>query len=136
MGGGKNQVIAESLFTEEGRSLLATRAHAFVDTCAQIHLKSAPLRRVEWIGRAILYKSEGGRWQVPADQCVDLLTQLIRELYDEWLWKELGALALLAWEGVCAETDDLRDVIADRAPDPSPEQADVDDASAGDPSRT
>jgi hypothetical protein len=114
---GKDQLILDSLFSEEGRSMLAARVDGFIEACVRMQLNSEPLKRAEWIGKLLMYKTENDAWQVPPEACLGLCTRLLREIHDEALMGALRNLAAASWEGICKETNYLRDLFVDAAPE-------------------
>ena len=113
MRGKTDQLILDSLFSEEGRSMLAARVDGFIQACHRLQLNSEPIRRAEWIGKLLMYETENGQWQVPPDACLGLCTRLLREIHDEELMGALRNLAAASWEGLCKETNYLRDLFAE-----------------------
>jgi hypothetical protein len=122
MRGKTDQLILDSLFSEEGRSMLAARVEGFISACSRMQLASEPLRRAEWIGKLLMYRTETDQWQVPPEACLGLCTRLLREIHDEALMGALRNLAAASWEGLCKETNYLRDLFA---------EASVEDATRG-----
>ncbi len=119
MRGRTDQLIIESLFSEEGRSMLAARVDAFAQSCARLQLQDAEaLKRAEWIGKLLMYKTDAG-WQVPPEGCIGLCTRLLREINDDTVMGQMRRLAASSWDGICKETNFLRDLFADL--DASPE---------------
>lgn len=110
MRGKTDRLILDSLFSEEGRSMLAARVDGFISACARMQLNSEPLKRAEWIGKLLMYKTETDEWQVPPESCLGLCTRLLREIHDEALMGALRNLAAASWEGLCKETNYLRDL--------------------------
>ena len=113
MRGKTDQLILDSLFSEEGRSMLAARVEGFISACSRMQLASEPLRRAEWIGKLLMYKTELDQWQVPPEACLGLCTRLLREIHDEALMGALRNLAAASWEGLCKETNYLRDLFVE-----------------------
>jgi hypothetical protein len=113
MRGKTDQLILDSLFSEEGRSMLAARVDGFIQSCQRLQLSSEPLRRAEWIGKLLMYRTETEQWQVPPEACLGLCTRLLREIHDEELMGALRNLAAASWEGLCKETNYLRDLFVD-----------------------
>ncbi len=116
MRGKTDRLILDSLFSEEGRSLLAARVDGFIEACTRMQLASEPLKRAEWIGKLLMYKT-GKDWQVPPDACIGLCTRLLREIHDEALMGALRNLGVASWEGLCKETNYLRDLFAEETTD-------------------
>jgi hypothetical protein len=113
MRGRTDQLIIESLFSEEGRSMLAARVDAFAQSCERLQLQDAEaLKRAEWIGKLLLYRTDTG-WQVPPEGCIGLCTRLLREINDDTVMGQMRRLAASSWEGICKETNFLRDLFAD-----------------------
>lgn len=113
MRGRTDQLIIESLFSEEGRSMLAARVEAFAQSCERLQLQDAEaLKRAEWIGKLLMYKTDTG-WQVPPEGCIGLCTRLLREINDDSVMGQMRRLAAQSWEGLCRETNFLRDLYAD-----------------------
>ncbi len=113
MRGKGDRLILDSLFSEEGRSMLAARVDGFIEACSRMQLSSEPLKRAEWIGKLLMYRTENDEWQVPPEACLGLCTRLLREIHDEALMGALRNLALASWEGLCKETNYLRDIFQD-----------------------
>lgn len=113
MRGKTDQLILDSLFSEEGRSMLAARVEGFIQACVRMQLSSEPLRRAEWIGKLLMYKTDAATWQVPPEACLGLCTRLLREIHDEALMGALRNLASASWEGLCKETNFLRDLFSE-----------------------
>lgn len=113
MRGKTDQLILDSLFSEEGRSMLAARVEGFTSACTRMQLNSEPLRRAEWIGKLLMYKTDADAWQVPPEACLGLCTRLLREIHDEALMGALRNLASASWEGLCKETNYLRDLFSE-----------------------
>jgi len=113
MRGKTDQLILDSLFSEEGRSMLAARVEGFTSACVRMQLSSEPLRRAEWIGKLLMYKTDNDAWQVPPEACLGLCTRLLREIHDEALMGALRNLAAASWEGLCRETNYLRDLFSE-----------------------
>ena len=113
MRGKTDQLILDSLFSEEGRSMLAARVEGFISASTRLQLNSEALRRAEWIGKLLMYRTEGDQWQVPPEACLGLCTRLLREIHDETLMGALRNLAAASWEGLCKETNYLRDLFGD-----------------------
>jgi hypothetical protein len=117
MGGKSDRLIVDSLFSEEGRSMLASRVDSLIYACTLLQLDSDALKRVEWIGKLLMYRTEDGTWQVPAESCLGLCTRLLREINDDTVMGAMRRLALASWEGLCIESNYLRDMFADPALD-------------------
>lgn len=117
MRGKTDQLILDSLFSEEGRSMLAARVDGFIQACQRMQLNSEPLKRAEWIGKLLMYRTEEEKWQVPSESCLGLCTRLLREIHDEALMGALRNLAVASWEGLCKESNYLRDIFSDGATD-------------------
>ena len=113
MRGKTDQLILDSLFSEEGRSMLSARVEGFISASTRLQLNSEALRRAEWIGKLLMYRTEGDQWQVPPEACLGLCTRLLREIHDETLMGALRNLAAASWEGLCKETNYLRDLFGD-----------------------
>jgi hypothetical protein len=112
MRGKMDRLILESLFSEEGRSMLAARIDGFIQACTRLQIGSEPLKRAEWIGNLLMYRTDNEQWQVQAEACTGLCTRLLREIHDEALMGALRNLAVASWEGLCKETNYLRDIFA------------------------
>lgn len=115
MRGKTDRLILDSLFSEEGRSMLAARVEGFISACARLQLNSEALKRAEWIGKLLMYKTENEQWQVPPEACLGLCTRLLREIHDETLMGALRNLAAASWEGLCKETNYMRDLFSDES---------------------
>lgn len=115
MRGKLDKLILDSLFSEEGRSMLAARVDSFIQSCSKMQLNSEPLKRAEWIGKLLMYKTETGEWQVPSEACLGLCTRLLREIHDQALMGALRNLAAASWMGLCRETNYLRDIFIEGA---------------------
>lgn len=115
MRGKADRLILDSLFSEEGRSMLAARVDGFIDACARLQFNSEALKRSEWIGKLLMYRTENDQWQVPPEACLGLCTRLLREIHDESLMGAIRNLAAASWDGLCKETNYLRDVFSDVA---------------------
>jgi hypothetical protein len=97
--------------------MLAARVEGFIEACTRMQLASEPLKRAEWIGKLLMYKTETEAWQVPPEACLGLCTRLLREIHDEALMGALRNLAAASWEGLCKETNYLRDLFVDAPPE-------------------
>jgi hypothetical protein len=113
MRGKADRLILDSLFSEEGRSMLEARVDGFIQACTRMQLNSEPLKRAEWIGKLLMYRTDNEQWQVPPEACLGLCTRLLREIHDEALMGALRNLAAASWEGLCKETNYLRDLFVD-----------------------
>lgn len=113
MRGKTDRLILDSLFSEEGRSMLAARVDGFIQACQHLQLNSEPIKRAEWIGKLLMYRTETDQWQVPPEACLGLCTRLLREIHDEELMGALRNLAEASWEGLCKETNYLRDLFSE-----------------------
>lgn len=112
MRGKGDQLILDSLFSEEGRSMLAARVDGFTSACARLQLNSEALKRAEWIGKLLMYRTENDQWQVPPEACLGLCTRLLREINDDTVMGAIRNLAAASWDGLCKETNYLRDGFA------------------------
>ena len=112
MRGKGDQLILDSLFSEEGRSMLAARVDGFTSACGRLQLNSEALKRAEWIGKLLMYRTENDQWQVPPEACLGLCTRLLREINDDTVMGAIRNLAAASWDGLCKETNYLRDGFA------------------------
>jgi hypothetical protein len=112
-----DRLIIGSLFSEEGRVQIATRIAGFIESCQRLQLDSEPLKRAEWLGKLLVYRTDEQTWQVPPEACIALCTRLLREISDDLVMGALRRLALTAWEGLCVETNHLRDIFTDVTPE-------------------
>jgi hypothetical protein len=110
MRGRSDGLIMGSLFNEEGRTILASRVRGFVAACSRVGLRTAALRRCEWIAAVLTYRTGDGAWQASPSECLRLCTNLLRELGDDATLHALRGVALTAWNGLTMETNYLRDV--------------------------
>ena len=93
--------------------MLAARVDGFTGACARLQLNSEALRRAEWIGKLLMYKTENDHWQVPPEACLVLCTRLLREINDYTVMGAIRNLAAASWDGLCKETNYLRDGFTD-----------------------
>lgn len=92
--------------------MLAARVDGFTSACARLQLNSEALKRAEWIGKLLMYRTENDQWQVPPEACLGLCTRLLREINDDTVMGAIRNLAAASWDGLCKETNYLRDGFA------------------------
>jgi hypothetical protein len=117
MRGKTDHLIVSSLFSEEGRAQIASRVEGFIEACRGLQLDPGPLKRAEWLGKLLVYRTDGNAWQVRPEACIDLCTKLLREISDDAAMGELRRMASTAWDGLCKETNHLRDIFTDATPE-------------------
>jgi len=110
MRGRSDNLILKSLFTGEGRAILAAHVEGFVQACTRLGLATASLKRSLWIATVLTYQTSSGEWQASPEKCLLLCTDLVRELGDEATTGALREAVLPAWSGLSLETNLLRDV--------------------------
>ncbi len=110
MRGRSDDLIRNSVFNEEGRSILVSHARSFIEACTHIGLQVPSLKRGAWIAELIAYRTRDGVWEASPVECLRLCADLLRELGDDAVLHELRGVALTVWVTVQLETNHLRDV--------------------------
>lgn len=127
MRGRSDNLILRGLFTGEGREILAGHVEGFVQACARLGLSTPSLKRSLWIASVLTYRTASGEWQASPEKCLNLCTDLVRELGDAATIGALRDAVLPAWSGLSLETNLLRDVFRQSDDDRGALMAEIDE---------